>query len=298
MWHLLTLLHGDGTTTEAISDAFDDLFGNDHPLRNLADERSGGRVSLRRLLADLESSGFVSDPQVDRSGKVDRVRHRVRGTATVAPALTPTEAEAMRATRVVVDAVTSGALHLLIGAADGPGAVGVSALSGLAEAVRNRTVVSFAFGPGLRRELHPYTMVLGPRGRWFVGGWCRHAEDIRTFPVNDVRDIHPVPERQFREPQGGDLEAADNTNPLWWDMHEPLAVTLECNPDTPPEAFEALGLTLPDSADVAGEYALTVTNREWLLRVVAANWPNVHLVGPPSLVDELLARLDRISGQQ
>ena len=295
LWRLLMVIHGDGATAAAISAAFDDLFGDGHPLDGLGDEQSGARTMLGRLLGDLESVGFTLDQQVDRSGAADRVRYRLRGAAVAAPVLSADEQDAVNAAAAVAQSVAAGAVQLWAASSTGAAGRVDEPLVAFATAIRDRTVVSFAYSNGRRREVHPYTLVVGPRGRWFVGGWCRHAEAVRTFPISELRDVQAVAGRTFRAPEPGDLAAADDTNRLLWEVNEPVTAQLQFAASTSPEVLEAFGLPLGDgSSPAATEYLLTVTNTDWLLRLVAAHWPQVRLAGPPALVDEFVARLNTI----
>jgi len=296
---LLDTVHGSTANAQAIEDVFADSFGSASPLVGMGDETSSARVAFGRILDDLEAVGFNVNRVVDRNHTADRMRYRLSGVPALDPAISSTEREALEAVSRVASAMVAGTVRMMLDDSNKEPAVegehgAAASLHVLTGAIRQRKVVDFAYGTGERREIHPYAITLGPSGQWFVGGWCRHTESIRTFPIDVLRDIREVPKRTYRDAEPSDTDDAAVTNPLLWDVSDPIVCELKLASTATTELLEALELdaSLTSGDIMDGTMATVMTgNPKWMLHLVMAHWPHVRLTGPEPLVARLVDRL-------
>jgi hypothetical protein len=288
---LLRVLHGDARTYEQLERDLDDALG-DHPYVDMSVETSGGRTQLGRALDDLQQLGFTLTRRMLATDRADVQQLGLTGTVELDAELSNDDVAALDACRGRAEMLLSGSIGWWLRLTEPADQGSWSAIRMVGDAIRARQVIEFTFG-GQRREVHPYLVCMGPRGRWFVGGWCRHGEGIRSFPIDAINNIDPLPQRSFRPPEPGDLDAAAETYPLRWGADETrVECSLEFSESAAPEVWTAFGLepgTDPARVDTA--------NTQHLLRLVCAHWPDVHLTGPDHLVAELLSALEHLAGE-
>ncbi|MBN7795309.1 helix-turn-helix transcriptional regulator [Parahaliea mediterranea] len=83
-------------------------------------------------------------------------------------------------------------------------------LLGLTEAAESRRTVSMDYtsrqGERMRREIDPYGLVFR-WGHWYVSGYCHLREDLRSFRLDRLANVEPLPGR-FERP--ADFNAAEH----------------------------------------------------------------------------------------
>lgn len=135
---------------------------------------------------------------------------RYLGLAAFAPA---TEGAAAKLGRVLPDSLreSANAVEEVVAVEPGPWVISTSAesLIRVCTAVRTRHRVAFHYeshdGASSRREVEPYGIV-HMDGRWYMAGYCRLREALRTFRLDRISELE-VRAESFDRPVGFDAKA-------------------------------------------------------------------------------------------
>jgi proteasome accessory factor B len=158
------------------------------------------------------------------------------------------------------------------------------------EAARHARGVRFDYvksgsGTPQRRNIEPWG-VLSWRRRWYVVGYDRDREDVRSFRLSRVQgEVAPAGRRGFERPQNVDL----------------LGYVAGRSPDDGRVAHVRLSgpggqLRRYASSEVDGVLTITFTDLSWLARAVASAGANAVVLDPPDLAAAVRARLGGVVG--
>ncbi|HEX2902912.1 MAG TPA: WYL domain-containing protein [Jatrophihabitans sp.] len=172
------------------------------------------------------------------------------------------------------------------------------ALPELLAAVSGRRVVQFrhrkphADGPD-RRTVEPWG-VLSWRGRWYVVGWDRGRQDVRSFRLDRV-----IGEVKFMPNQTAQTERPDGLNML--DLvrgADPQPDRLATVTVTPHRAVALRRLAREVTSDGSGRDVLTLDYRDLdrVAGLVAAAGADAFVVEPPELRSAVIALLKGAAG--
>lgn len=178
-------------------------------------------------------------------------------------------------------------------------------------AVSARCRLTFTYN-GRERDVSPAT-VSSDSGGWSVTGYDESRAEVRTFYVRRMTGVRVgQPGSARTEPR----RDRSGTDPLGWDVDEPLTATLTAPAEFVPDAVALLRAQPdPDDQDAGPPAAAVtdpgvgadpdevrlvarVTNRVvFLVRLIELG-PRVRLVGPPELRRQLGERLGADAGRE
>ncbi len=167
----------------------------------------------------------------------------------------------------------------------------------LSTAARNGARIRLRYrssrGEESERLLDPYGIAFH-NGRWYVVGWDRLRDAMRTFRLDRILDIQPTRE-SFEPPEGFDLmdeiHRSMATVPYRWSAEVRLDLSLEqaqrlVNPSVGAvEAMDGGGVRLRIGAD----------DLEWIVRRLSLLGVTFTVLGPPELRDAVLKEAARLA---
>ncbi len=212
------------------------------------------------------------------------------------PAIASTQAKLDRvmpeALRQRVQAVNT-SVALDIGRPGARGSAGRELLAlSAAAAAGQRVALSYRDREGRvsQRELHPYG--IGYRaGLWYLVGWCRLRMDLRSFRLDRVEDVRPLP-ASFARPEDFDvLDYLDKTLASLPRRHE-VDVLLGDAGDPAPPIDPSLGEPQPQAE--GWRLLAQVDDLDWMARELARQPCRVRVLAPPALRQRLAAHAQRL----
>lgn len=165
-------------------------------------------------------------------------------------------------------------------------------------AVSARCRLTFTYN-GRARDVSP-TNVSSDSGGWSVTGYDESRGEVRTFYVRRMSQVRVgQPGTARTEPR----QHRSGTDPLGWEVDEPLTAILTAPAEYVPDAASLLRAQVdPDpgegGAPDATRLVARVTNRVVFLARLIELGPRVRLVGPPELLRQLGDRLGAAAGQE
>ena len=160
------------------------------------------------------------------------------------------------------------------------------------EAARHARAVRFDYlksgsGQPERRDVEPWG-VLSWRRRWYVVGFDRAREDVRSFRLSRVQgDVTPYGKPDaFERPEKVDLLDAVAGRPP--DEGRVARIRVTGNGGAQLRRYA--------STDEDGVLTVTYSDLSWLARAVASAGANARALDPPELVDAVRSRLAAIAG--
>jgi proteasome accessory factor B len=215
--------------------------------------------------------------------------------------------EETAALRVAVNAISlgsasgEGALMKLGGT---PGATGapiaslpmVPSLATLFEAFRRRATVTFDYR-GERRTVEPWGLT-SKRGHWYVVGYDRGREAVRSFRADRVRgDIDVGPEDSFAAPD--DFRPDDHVEDRAWMFgdDEPVVVELLVDAGYLDGALSVLGAdaTVAEHENGAALVRVPVVDRAAFRAVVCSFLDHAEVVAPAEVRAEVVTWLEQLA---
>jgi proteasome accessory factor B len=181
-------------------------------------------------------------------------------------------------------------------ASDRPGAVphvdaSDPSLPALLDAARESRPVRFEYiksgsGTAQRRTLEPWG-VLSWRGRWYVAGFDRDRSEPRSFRLSRITgkvDVFGRP-GEFERPEKVDLlEMVAGRSPEDTRLAHVLVT-----------GTGAGQLRRIADSEVDGELTISFTDNRWLARQIASAGAGAHVLDPPDLVEDVVARLRTVA---
>jgi predicted DNA-binding transcriptional regulator YafY len=258
------------------------------------------RRRLRRDLADLD----------EHFGVVVRFDEPEQCWRLEPPFLTRRERDALLAAAAAVDVegLPEPAPSDLGGAVDPSGSRAVvwvhARVVDLLEARRSGTPVAFAYR-GRQRTFRPYALGMW-RNRWYAAGAEDGAGGVRVFRLDRIEDdpgggpaIRPAgPAGSYRVPDDFRADAALALDPNDWGTDPPVTAQLEVARHRLPALQRELGgrVVREDAATALVE--LTVRHYTSFRVRVTAFGRDARLLGPPELVEDLVAWLAATAGEE
>lgn len=273
--------------------------------------------SLRRYIAALEDMGVPVSSERGRHGgyflaagfrlppmmftndeavalSVGMVAARGLGLADAAPAIASAQSKLAR----VMPAALTRQVHAISETVtvDLRGATSVAAsnagLLALAAAARAQQRVRLAYRSGQQqdseREVDPYGLAFHG-GAWYAVGWCHLRGDLRSFRLDRVRGVVPLPV-SFRRPEGFDALARLRDSIALLPREHGIAVHLDCDPAAARLAFPAeFGLVEPEDDGVL--LRTSADDLDWFARRLSALPFSFRIVRPDRLRDALAAHV-------
>lgn len=160
-------------------------------------------------------------------------------------------------------------------------------------AVADRHQVEFDYHGG-RRRVDPWRLSFR-NGQWYLAGFDHSRNGSRTFRLDRLESTPEL----VGEPGAFDRPppAAAAPPPAWQLGEDPeITATLVVDAGHAPYAVTAVGPAAVSEHrdDASVVLAVSVTNYDAFLAFVLGFLDHAELLGPPALVDKLLARLDRM----
>jgi len=276
--------------------------------------------SLRRYIAALEEMGVPVAAERGRHGgyflaagfrlppmmftndeavalAVGMVAARGLGLADAAPAIASAQSKLAR----VMPAGLTRQVHAISEtvAVDLRGATSIpasnAALLVLTAAARAQQRVRLAYrsgqGEDSERDFDPYGLAFHG-GAWYVVGWCHLRRDLRSFRLDRVRGVAPLP-ASFRRPEGFDALARLRESIALLPRAHAIAVLLECDLAAARMASPAeFGLIEPADAGVL--LRTSADDLDWFARRLSALPFGFRIVEPEALRDALVAHLHKL----
>jgi proteasome accessory factor B len=162
-------------------------------------------------------------------------------------------------------------------------------------AVAGRQQVAFSYH-GEQRLVDPWRLSFR-NGQWYLVGFDHSRDGSRTFRLDRLESTpEPVGDPgAFERPP----PASASPPPAWQSGDDPeIGATLAVDAGQAPWAIKAVGPAARPQSRADGSVVLTVavTNHDAFLAFVLGFLDHAELLGPPSLVDDLVTRLERMAG--
>lgn len=169
---------------------------------------------------------------------------------------------------------------------------GADHLAQLWPAVTERRVVQLTYRSGSKdettvRDVEPWT-VRSLGGSWYLQGWCRLAQDARSFRLDRIRDLVVTDEAL------PDAPPEDISPPVYRPGPEDPGVVIEVSPDA---AWVSDQVVLTDrqlGADGWLRLAFRAATLDWAARLVLRLGPQARVLEPPALADLVRRRAHEV----
>jgi proteasome accessory factor B len=165
-------------------------------------------------------------------------------------------------------------------------------LEALSAAVAAKKIVHLVYAGAERRarterDVEPYGLYQRG-GAWFLAGWCRLREGVRSFHLGRIvsLSVNPAAPRtpDFRDRPGFSLAELATREPWEFRVHAPVRCRVRLDVPVSPEERESFGARA-SWQDAAGGAVVEVeaTNEEALLRHVLSYGDRAELLAPRAL---------------
>ena len=145
-------------------------------------------------------------------------------------------------------------------------------------------------GHASQRELHPYG--IGYRaGVWYLVGWCLLRKDLRSFRLDRVEDVQPLP-ASFARPEDFDVLAYLDKTLASLPRRHAVDVLLGGPGDPPPPIDPSLGEPAPQTD--GWRLQAQVDDLDWMARELARQPCRVRVLAPSALRQRLAAHAQRL----
>lgn len=168
-----------------------------------------------------------------------------------------------------------------------------AALETVLRAVRERCLLHFRY-KGSDRTVHPVS-VLAVRQSWHLHCTEDGDDRVKVFVVSRMRDVHADEPGSAHVPS---VVRHPSPDPLLWEVHDAIDVTLEADAEFAPDVRDFLGEAAAEETD--GEvvrFIYRVTNRAGLRSRVYQLGTRVRLLGPDAVRAEMLDELATMAGE-
>lgn len=171
---------------------------------------------------------------------------------------------------------------------------GADAMATVTHALRDQCLITFRY-KGSVRTVHPDS-VRTQNGKWYLRGAEDGADLIKSFVVSRMSEVAagaPGSARRIGTTRHSGL------HPMSWEVDPPLDVTVRCAADYAADVRRWLGFPQSESErDGSVELVYRVTNRGALRARIYELGPRVYVVGPQEIRDEIIAELERMTGER
>lgn len=166
----------------------------------------------------------------------------------------------------------------------------------LRQAFRDRRKVRLAYrssnaDAASSRVVCPYAIVFS-NGMWYAVAWCESTDGIRIFRLDRIEEMDLLDAR-FESPRGFSLEAMVKDGKAFHSADARI-LRLRYSPRIARWIAEREGKTLAPDGSLTMEHPLA--DSEWAIRHVLQYGPDVEVLEPPEMREELVRRLTVMAG--